>query len=85
MKHQPQTVEGFEAWEVVERCAGHLKLFPSGNIAGFDLPVALSITSALGYNEKAVLFLMEYAESGLREAIKKNDSNSKYLDQNSSN
>jgi hypothetical protein len=42
---------------------------PSGAIAGFDLPTILSITEALGHDTHAMLRLLDYAQTGLREAM----------------
>jgi hypothetical protein len=50
---------------------GVLKYHPNGNVAGFDIPTILSITHALGYDSHAFVFLLEFAEEGLREAVKK--------------
>jgi hypothetical protein len=60
-----------------------MRFYPSGVIAGFDIPTLLSVTQALGYDAQALLCLLDYAEAGLREAIKKHDSNTKYFNQDS--
>ena len=70
--NEPLTAEGFETWDVIQRCGGQLRLHPNGNIAGFDIPTILSITEALGYDLQAMLLLLDNAEAGLREAVKKN-------------
>jgi hypothetical protein len=58
-----------------------LKYYPSGAIAGFDIPTIVSMTHALGYDSQAVLRLLEHAEQGLREAVKKHgDSNTEHID-----
>ena len=77
-------MEGFEAWEVLLRCSGQFKLYPSGKIAGFDIPTILSVTHVLGYEPRALLLLLDYAEAGLREAIRNHgNSNSEHFDQDS--
>lgn len=44
------------------------------------MPTILSVTAALGYDQQAVLLLIEYAEAGLREAVKKHaDSNTEHF------
>lgn len=78
--NEPLTTEGFEVWEVIQRCSGQLKFYPSGSIAGFDVPTVLCVTQAFGYDLQAMLLLIEYAEAGLREAVKKHvDSNTEHL------
>lgn len=71
---------------MIQRCGGQLKLFPNGHISGFDIPTILSVTEALGYDLQAMLLLIEHAEAGLREAIKKHGdhSNSEHFRQDSS-
>jgi len=56
---------------VVQRCSGHLRFYPNGDIAGFDIPTALGVTQALGYRERTVMLLLESADSGLKEAVQK--------------
>lgn len=70
--NEPLTTEGFEIWEVIRRCGWQLRLYPNGGIAGFDVPTVLSVTEALGYDLQALLLLIDHAEAGLREAVKKN-------------
>ena len=65
---------------MIQRGGSVLKYYPSGAIAGFDVPTTLSIAEALGYDSQALLLLLEYAESGLREAVKNNgDSNTEHI------
>jgi hypothetical protein len=65
---------------VIQRCSGQLKFYPSGSIAGFDVPTIISVAQALGYDLQATLLLIEHAEDGLREAVKKHaDSNTEHL------
>lgn len=58
---------------------------PSGAIAGFDFPTIVSITEALGQNAHTMLRLFDYAQTGLREAIRKNgNSNTEHIHSHSS-
>lgn len=50
--HAPATVEGWEAWDVAERCAGQLRIAPSGLVPGLDLGVAFAVGGALGYDAR---------------------------------
>jgi hypothetical protein len=47
----------------------HLRFYPNGDIAGFDIPTTLSVAQALGYNSRALMLLLDAAEAGLKEAI----------------
>lgn len=80
LKHEPLTQEGFEVWEIVRRCGGQLRFYPNGSVAGFDISAVLSVTQALGYDLQAVLCLLDSAESGLSEAVRKHgDGNSEHI------
>jgi len=82
-QNEPLTIEGFEAWEIIQR--GFVRYFPNGKVAGFCIPTILSICNALGYDSRAVLHLLEYAEAGLQEAINKHgNSNSEHINTDSS-
>ncbi len=66
---------------MIQRCFAHLRYHPGGKLAGFDIPTILGVTDALGYDNRAVLTLLEHAESGLREAVAKHgSSNSERFD-----
>lgn len=56
---------------MIEKSVNYLKHYPSGAVAGFDLSIILNLSDALGYNKKAILELIAYAEAGLRDALKK--------------
>ena len=65
---------------------GVLKYHPSGLVAGLEYPTIMSIAEALGYNRQALLFLLEFAEAGLREAVKKHgNSNTEHFSPDSGN
>jgi hypothetical protein len=65
---------------VIQRGGSVLKYYPSGAIAGFNVSIILSIAEALGYDSQALLLLLEYAESGLGEAVKNHgDSNTEHI------
>ena len=65
-----QTVEGYEAWDVILRCDTQLKLVPSGNVLGFDLPARLQVADALGYSRQAFVSLVGSAEIGMLQGLK---------------
>ena len=61
-----------------------LKFTSSGAVAGFDYPTILSITEALGHDTHAMLRLFDYAQTGLREAVKNNgNSNTEHINPHS--
>jgi hypothetical protein len=47
------------------------KFMPDGAVASFDIGQILKITRVLGYDSKAILLLIPYAQKGLQEAINK--------------
>ena len=68
--HALQTLEGYEAWDVIQRGAMQLKLTPSGSVLGFDWPALLAMADALGYGRQSFLSLISDAESGMLLGIK---------------
>lgn len=60
---------------MIQRISGHLRFFPNGEIAGFDIPTALSVSEALGYSSRALMLLFIDAEAGLKEAIQAHGDN----------
>ena len=65
-----QTLEGFEAWDVILRADTQLRVVPSGNVLGFDLPALLQVADALGYSKHAFVALVGSAEVGMLQGIK---------------
>ena len=65
-----QTVEGFEAWDVILRADTQLRIVPSGNVLGFDLPALLQVAEALGYGRQAFVSLIGSAEAGMLQGIR---------------
>lgn len=58
-----------QTWDIVNRTVHSLRYYPNGKIAGFDLLTILSLSDALGYDTKALLWLIGYAETGLHQAV----------------
>ncbi|MDJ0685400.1 MAG: hypothetical protein QNJ84_11915 [Alphaproteobacteria bacterium] len=67
--HQPLSEEGAQAWDVLLKCAGQLRLGGMGGVAGLDLGAAFTMASALGYDRKAMALLLPAAERGLVAAL----------------
>ena len=65
-----QTIEGYEAWDVILRCDTQLKIVPSGNVLGFDQAVLLQTAEALGYSKRIFASLIGSAEAGMLLGIK---------------
>ena len=51
------------------RCQGQLRPAGMGGVIGLDLPAALRMARALGYDEAAMAELLPYAERGMVTAI----------------
>lgn len=50
---------------MLTRCAGQLRIGPSGAVIGLDMVAALNIGAALGYNGRALAELLPATEAGL--------------------
>jgi hypothetical protein len=69
-EHAPQTAEGWQAWDVLCKCAGQLRLAPMGGaVLGLDLGAALALTAAAGYDAAAIAELLPAGEAGMIKAI----------------
>jgi hypothetical protein len=49
--HEPATDAGWAAWDTLLRCAGQLRIAPSGWIVGLDLAAAIAVGTALGHRD----------------------------------
>ncbi|MCV2449795.1 hypothetical protein, partial [Paracoccus sp. DMF] len=47
--NRPQTVEGWQVWDLTQRLGGQLRIAP-GAVIGWDMGAALSLAQALGIN-----------------------------------
>ena len=61
----PLSLEGWQAWDVVTKCAGQLRLSPTGGVSGLDLSAAFTCAHALGYDLGALAELLPAAEAGM--------------------
>lgn len=66
----PRTAEGFEAWDVVERCAGQVRTGMAGAI-GLDFVAAFQVGDALGYGRAAIAEFLPVAEAGMLDGFAK--------------
>ena len=66
--HAPQTLEGHEAWDVIQKGASQLRIASSGRVIGLDMAPLMMIATAQGYALRALTELMSYAEAGLLKA-----------------
>jgi len=73
VEHAPATVEGWEAWDVAERCAGQLRIAPSGHVLGLDLAVAFALGAALGCDARWLAEFLPEIEAGMVEGLRRND------------
>ena len=65
----PVSLEGWQAWDVVAKCAGQLRLTPMGGVSGLDFTAAFACAHALGYDLGALAELLPAAEAGMVTAI----------------
>ncbi|WP_425541992.1 DUF7697 family protein [Rhodovulum strictum] len=47
--NRPQTIEGWQVWDLTQRLGGQLRIAP-GAVIGWDMSAALSLAEALGVN-----------------------------------
>ena len=71
--HRPQTLEGNQAWHLIELCQGQLRLGGMGVVAGLDMTAVLATARALGYDERAMALLVPFGEAGLVKAVNRRD------------
>lgn len=67
-EHEPQTIEGWEAWDIALRCAGQLRMTQFA-VVGIDMNAALKMAEALGYDSGATAVLLPACEAGMVSAI----------------
>ena len=64
------TDAGWQAWDVLTRCGGQLRLAPNAAaVIGIDLAAALALATALGYDARAIAELLPAGEAGLITAL----------------
>jgi hypothetical protein len=68
VEHGPASDAGWQAWDVMLRCAGQIRAVP-GFVLGIDFGAALAIGTALGYDAIALAELLPAGEIGLTNAI----------------
>ena len=64
-QYEPVTLEGWQAWDLVERLGGQIRIGPNGRILGYDLTAALGLAAALGYDSRAMAELLPALEAGM--------------------
>ena len=70
LEHEPRTEAGWQAWDVITRCASQLRIAPSAvSVLGIDMAAAMLLAEALGYDLPAVADLLQAAETGLANAL----------------
>ena len=62
------TDAGWQAWDVLTRCGGQLRLNAAA-VIGIDLAAALALATALGYDARAIAELLPAGEAGLITAL----------------
>ena len=64
-------MEGQQVWDLLQRCAGQLRLGGMGGVAGVDFTAALEMADALGIDRGVVALMLPKAERGLVAALNK--------------
>lgn len=75
-KHRPVTVAGAQAWDLVLKASGQLRLGGMGGVAGLDMTAVLATARTLGYDERAMAQLVPFGEAGLVKALNRRDEES---------
>jgi hypothetical protein len=68
VEHQPHSDGGWQAWDVLLRCSGQIRVIP-GAAVGLDFAAALAVGAALGYDAAALAELLPAGEAGMIAAI----------------
>ena len=66
--NEPMTDAGWQAWDVLLRCSGQLRIV-AGAVIGLDLGAALCLGEALGHDRRALAELLPAGEAGLLAAL----------------
>mgnify|MGYP005839662631 CR=1 FL=1 len=66
--HEPLTDAGWQAWDVLMRCAGQLRMVP-GAVIGIDLGAVLALGAALGHDLAVLAELLPAGEAGMVKAL----------------
>ena len=64
-EHEPQTQEGWQAWDLVVDCQGQLRSAGMGGVAGLDLPATLEMAQLRGYDRRMMAQLLPGCEAGI--------------------
>jgi hypothetical protein len=68
-EHAPQTVEGWQVWDLATSCAGQLRIAPSGAVLGFDHAAVLAMAAARDVPKEAVTVLLPAIEVTLGNTV----------------
>lgn len=62
-------MQGWQAWDLLIRAQGQLRLGHQRGVVGIDMPAVLQLARSLGYDETAMAILLPYGERGLVKAL----------------
>ena len=65
MEHEPQTQEGWQAWDLVETCQGQVRTGGMGGVTGLDMPALLEVAQLRGYDRRIMAELLLGCEIGI--------------------
>jgi hypothetical protein len=66
--NEPLTDLGWQAWDILTRCAGQIRVI-SGAVIGLDMGAALGMGAAAGYDAAGLAELLPAGEAGMVGAI----------------
>jgi hypothetical protein len=66
--NEPLTDGGWQAWDVLLRCSGQLRL-GAGAVVGIELQAALVVGAAFGHDARALAELLPAGEAGMTKAL----------------
>ena len=66
--NEPLTDLGWQAWDILTRCAGQIRVI-SGAVIGLDMGAALGMGAAAGYDAGGLAELLPAGEAGMVGAI----------------
>lgn len=67
-QHEPQSFEGWQAWDLALRCGGQLRLSQMVAI-GIDFSAALQVAASLGHDANATAEFLPAVEAGMTSAF----------------
>jgi hypothetical protein len=65
IENEPKSVDGWQAWDISQRCAGQIRTAGMGQPIGIDLGVALRMAEVEGADPAVMTNLLPALEAGM--------------------